>query len=411
MPVSSRVRNCVVVAWAVALCCVYDLDARARAKPQAGKRSSALVRRGADDGRRTPLSLVHGIHGVPEGKPLRPINGYWGAFFRQLDRHGADVRERYAIYVFQYHTDRTPVSDIAEELGAWIDESLTDRPHVLVGHSMGGVVVKTYMASYRHRRGRWAGSPGGATTLGFISLGSPHHGTPAANDAEALKTYMPFGWFTVFTGGNYAYWWLNTGFYSPPFLKSTAPNRSDLRWSNFDGVIPDNALPGDDVNHWLARENRRFAEYRTKTIAYVAALRPLSLDLAPDAVWALVNERGRVINQHRSLEVGNEIMTRGLSNRFGATDGLVPERSAAHCDPPSRSARTGGRNYLCATPVRIRRFLPGTPGQREELPPGILSITRRLRGFDHLDLRDDAAVLRLVINDLRDFTARPAPPP
>jgi pimeloyl-ACP methyl ester carboxylesterase len=404
-----KVRRAVALAWAAALVC--GLVARGAAGVRE-ERVSALVRVGRDDGRRVPVILIHGIHGLGPDQNRLAANDYWKAFLVELRAQDAELRGRFAVYVFQYYTNRKDVREIARELGAWVDETLADRPHLILAHSMGGLVARAYMVYHRHRGGRWAGTTGGDTTVGLVTLATPHHGTPAANDPEALKSHTAFGWGTVMKGGNYAYWWLNAGFLSAPFLDSRAANRSDLRWDNYDRAIPSNDLPGDDVNRWLASVNRDFAPYQGKTIAYAGALRPLSPYLAPEAIKALVEQRTAALNLHRALEITNELLTRGLSGRFDATDGLVPVKSALLCDPPARRASaTTGSTYLCTSPVRVRRFEPGGRGlERVSLPANTLSIRLRPRGYDHIDMLEDPDVLRYVIQDLRAFTNPPTPP-
>jgi Mg-chelatase subunit ChlD len=382
-------------------------------------RKSPLIGLGEDGGQRIPLILIHGIHGTAHKADRYVLGDYWRPFLAHFEREGGDIRARYAVYVFQYHSDRDTVLDIANELGASIDERLTDRPHVILAHSMGGLVAKAYMVYFRHRKGVWANTTGGDSTLGLITLATPHHGTPGANDPDALKSHMGLGWRQVFESMNFLYWTESAGFFSPPALQSRAPNRGDLLWDNYDGAIPSDAPAKDHVNIWLSHANRRFTVYAPKVIAYAGALKPVlpnltSAGAVAQALNVIMGNRGvgplRGYNDHQRLEFANETMVYGLSDRFGITDGLVPYRSALLCNPPTPVYTTPNSNYFCDSPLRVRRFEPGLHAEKPTLPANTLSITRRARGYDHKDMLEHGDVLRLVVEDLGAF-APPTPKP
>jgi triacylglycerol esterase/lipase EstA (alpha/beta hydrolase family) len=263
-----------------------------------------------DDGKRIPLILVHGIHGSDDTRDLTKRTEYWKAFIGKF--YGDPVLKKiYALYAFQYYSDAEGVQNIAIHLGRKIDAQLADRQQVLLAHSMGGLVAKSYMVDYRHASGKWSGRSGGDKTRLLITLASPHHGTPGANDTDAIKQHMGLGWQPLFGSVNLIYWTKHNTFLAPPSLSSSKPNRSDLRWDNFDGNSP-----GSDVNSWLRSANGKFTAYSSKTITYGGALRPTTTSFTSvDAFKRLV--RVASAGDHAQLEFTNDSMIYGLKDAFG----------------------------------------------------------------------------------------------
>jgi triacylglycerol esterase/lipase EstA (alpha/beta hydrolase family) len=364
-----------------------------------GKRlgpGTALISLDDDASRKKiPLILIHGIHGSDgESDDIPNINdpnNYWAAFGAKFN---TNLKETYARYVFQYFSDVESVQALAAHLGSAIDDKLTDRPHVLLAHSMGGLVAKSYMVYFRHGKGHWAGTSGGDSTSLLITLATPHHGTPGANDTDAIDRYMTTGWETVFDSVNILYWTVNSGFVSPPTFNSDKYNRSDLRWDNYDNAI----APNVDANVWLKQANGPFRSYSSKVIAYGGALRPTvdKLTLA-DALKRMLAARN--YDKHQKLKFANELMYYGLNREFGITDGMVPYESALLCDSGTVSNGTSSTTVTCSSPTRVRKFEPGAAAELA-IDAKTLSITRRPQGFDHLDMLADPAVLSWVVKDL-----------
>lgn len=356
------------------------------------KRGSALIKwfpEDTEDGNRIPLILIHGIHGSDDLMAITDRGKYWNAFLNKF-RSNAELRQTYSLHVFQYYSDKESVPDLARQLGRLIDERLPDRRHVLLAHSMGGLVAKSYMVDYRHEQGAWSGSAGGDSTLLVLTLATPHHGTPGANDVEPLKKYMGTGWSQVFSVVNFIYWTDAAGFRSPPAKSSEAPNRSDLRWDNYDDAI------SSDSNAWLGTANGDFKGYSSKVIAYAGALKFSDMS----AAVAGAKLPGMALStDHQRLTFANNTLVNGLDRKFGITDGLVPYRSAALCDAGSWIISASNTTFLCPSPTRVRRF---EPGPEETLTPDAqtLSINRRPGGYDHLHMLEEAAVLDWVVKDL-----------
>jgi hypothetical protein len=190
---------------------------------------------------------------------------------------------------------------------------------------------------------------------------------------------------------NFAYWTDAAGFQSPPAQNSGNANRSDLRWDNHDGAI----RPNEDVNVWLGAANGPFRGFGSKVILYAGALRPVADDLNPGGALGRIY---RARTDHQRLEFANEAMLYGLSRRFGISDGMVPYRSALLCDAGTFLVAQGS-NFICPSQARVRRFEPGEPAELS-VDAQTLSITRRARGYDHLDMLEHPDVLNWVVKDL-----------
>lgn len=350
--------------------------------PTPVKKGSALISWfNDDDKKKIPLILIHGIHGSDELPVITNKSPYWKSFISRFYGN-AYLRRTYTLYAFQYYSNQEVVMDLATQLGKAVADKFPGRPHVLLAHSMGGLVAKSYMAEY---------PSAGESTLLLITLATPHHGTPGANDASAIKSYMPDGWYKVFNTINFAYWTDRAGFFSLPALNSGNPNRSDLRWDNYDGALT------TDSNIWVNHINGKFTNYSAKVIAYAGALKPTVTELSPKRAAARILAAA-IYNDHQRLEFANETMVYGLDWKFGVTDGLVPYRSALLCDKGTfLSAPDSG--FFCPSPTRVRRFESGTTSV---LSPqdNTLSINRRERGYDHLDMYEDKEVLDWVEKDL-----------
>ncbi len=356
------------------------------------KRGSTLVTVTKDDGKKIPLILIHGIHGSDTLNEISYESDYWRNFIMRFKGNVA-LTNAFALYAFQYYSDAEGVQSIAASLGRYIDAKLPGRPHVLLAHSMGGLVAKSYMVGYSHT-GSWSGR-GGDTTLLLITLATPHHGTPAANDAAALRQYMRSeDWYKFFDNANYVYWLLHAGHLSQTAYTSRAYNRSDLRWDSYDHTI------STDLNDWLGGANSRFTAYEGKTIAYAGFLQDgIPLDGAQAGREAPLLA---VRNQHRQLDFLNRTLVYGLGKRFGATDGMVPYESGLLC---ANGATPSSVSFSCSSPMRIRRFEPGSGDVN--VPAGLtLSIKRTARGYDHLDMRDHPHVLDWVVTDLLAIVPR-----
>ena len=357
---------------------------------------AALIKDGNDDGKRTPLILIHGIHGTSEKDAVDKKGDKWDEFEKVFDKKENGLSQRYSLYFFQYCSDREPVLVIATRLRDLIDGKLADREHAFLAHSMGGQIAVSYMAETEHQFGQWKGKSGGQTTLGLITLGTPHHGTPGANDPATMAPFIPDKLEGVYSAIQGVYWRNNED--------PAEPNRSDLRWDNYDGKLP---VDSKDINTTLAERNKLFLEHASKLIAYAgttpAKLGPL--EIASMLIELRRSRDDKPTTQHRLLGFANAGMVTALGKEFGDADGFVPRVSALFCQPEPEKAGTESRsNYVCMSTSKVRRFEPGGMGVEvpaSQLPDAnTLSIYRSPGGFDHLDMLTNPEVFRYATKDL-----------
>ncbi len=185
-------------------------------------------------GARTPLILIHGI---------RSDATVWNEFIHYFNE-STPLNKNFKVYTFEYDSDfftnsgQWALFDFGGILrnriasyytsGAW-----GDRPVVMLAHSMGGLIARSFMQ--RH----WFvdGPQGGERVLGLITLGTPHHGSPAANvcigfclDALHWDDYNNFDTLPIYNEGlrcinNYS----NIG----RFNEHSCPSESDLSENGF----------------------------------------------------------------------------------------------------------------------------------------------------------------------------------
>src|SRR5262249_2226915 len=100
---------------------------------------------------RTPLVLIHGIHGIPNGKTVCDGDGnYWSTFENYFSNAG--LGNSFKLYEVYYISDTYPVSFLGLQLRDVIDSAVTsgafpNQTFVIVAHSLGGLVARAFMAS------------------------------------------------------------------------------------------------------------------------------------------------------------------------------------------------------------------------------------------------------------------------
>lgn len=377
------------------------------------KNNSALIRLSDDSGNKIPLILIHGINGTRNCADKTSLNSYWNDF-RLVFGKDQTLKNKFSIYVFQYCSNLVEIPEISLELRDLIDGNLSDRNHVILAHSMGGLVAKSYMVETVHLKGAWKNKTGGDTTIGLITLATPHHGTPGANSPDTLENLFRLGWKNAYKAANKIYWSGSLGKSHPAVENSGLPNRSDLRWDNYDFKL--DSFSGD-LNKKLFNRNLLFRKYAAKLIAYSGYLNSSKLNTADKLLeeigkWAITVETSDDARDHRRLELANSALFYGLNENFGETDGMVPVKSALFCDSeqvisaPNQPVTQKPKNYICKSPSRVRRF---ENGQGSEIPKTqypdtkTLSIFRSPRGFDHLDMLKNPVVLNYVVKDLKEI--------
>jgi triacylglycerol esterase/lipase EstA (alpha/beta hydrolase family) len=254
-------------------------------------------------GTRTPLFLIHGWN--YDGKPAPPTPQIWNnfrAYFQATDT----LRKSFKIYVVCYWANAVNDSTLSKLLRNKIDSinaynpNFLSRKIVLIGHSMGGLISRSFMKHTKFQAGPYAGQNCGERVSYLITLGTPHHGSPMANgparDAKVAPVRLAMLQFfenTILAD-----------------VKYNEVNRSDLRWDNYDNLMNYNTYP-DEQNLWLLNVMNGNTLYDNKLIIYTAK-HNYSTPMPP-------------FNESQVFDIGGSI----LKLDFGQdSDGLVPVTSS-----------------------------------------------------------------------------------
>jgi triacylglycerol esterase/lipase EstA (alpha/beta hydrolase family) len=140
---------------------------------------------------RKPLLLVHGWNF--EGNPASPSGSYWNNLLNYI-KNDEELNRSYKPYLVKYWSNVVPISELAVELRKKVEAiGLQDKKIVLIGHSMGGLVSRSYIIEQQFTTGIAAGKKCGEMVDLIITLSSPHHGSPMANgparDAKVKTLY------------------------------------------------------------------------------------------------------------------------------------------------------------------------------------------------------------------------------
>jgi hypothetical protein len=346
----------VLTSSAIAIFFCIPCYAQATCDPAAAVRLVAVDPSRA--GSRTPLVLIHGIHGVPNGRTVCNGDGdYWSSFEKYFSNAGLDAS--FKLYEVYYVSDTYPVSFLGLRLRDALDSAVSsgsfpNQAFVIVAHSMGGLVARAFMASPAsidaNGRPTAAGIAEGYRVQNLITLATPHHGTLAANLAAREIFATDATWKNLMAQGDHVYWTcangttfqqlgcaFGSGAVATTEKDSTQPDRNDLRW-DFKDVNPTMtpSISGTgDLNTWLSTLNAdrtfdrsmiTYAGWKTATIS------------DPAAITAVLNNPFAAIQmgfgEHDWLSYFVSILTYGLRGNPALplghiqNDGLVPESSA-----------------------------------------------------------------------------------
>ncbi|MBI5831127.1 MAG: alpha/beta fold hydrolase [Armatimonadetes bacterium] len=313
-------------------------------------------------GSRQPVVLLHGWNADAS---------VWQALARAAAEHPTFAR-RCRLYRFAYDW-RRPVRANAEQLSDELaaQAELAGRPVVLVGHSMGGLVAR-----------EWAESGAGALDriAAVYTVGTPHHGTPAANLGWLTHSSKYSGWLSIVPTG------LAELLYRVDIFRALrSEGGRDLGWDNYDGLMPPDVWLGE--GRWLAEANRRFARHPDRDewlrrYRLLAAYLPTVGELG---LWKL----GGQLRGGRELEAGAALLAHGLRAADGAalaaytvSDGIVPLDSALWLAP--------------GTPLTLSSV--DSPAQARSPRPGLATLIAR--GLDHSALITEASVVRRLLDQV-----------
>ncbi len=143
-----------------------------------------------------PVLLIHGFTLFDD---LGGGEGTWGMFPQLLAEVGATPR--YVPFEFRWNS-RARFQDVARELGASIEKIAlaTGRQVHLVGHSFGGVLIRTLLQAALADENRFANLSDSIASV--ATLGTPHSGI-ADGDTTLHGIDLPDGRDTVFINGCY----------------------------------------------------------------------------------------------------------------------------------------------------------------------------------------------------------------
>jgi pimeloyl-ACP methyl ester carboxylesterase len=120
-----------------------------------------FVHRSPERGSEAPRILL--VHGLDEP------GGIWDDLVPALDREGYDVWE------FRYPNDQA-IDQSADLLAMYWPTIRTEAPVVLIGHSMGGLVIRDFVTRWRHPVGA-SPAVSGVPVHGVILVGTPNQGS------------------------------------------------------------------------------------------------------------------------------------------------------------------------------------------------------------------------------------------
>jgi pimeloyl-ACP methyl ester carboxylesterase len=274
-------------------------------------------------GTKIPLILIHGLHG-------KPITGFWQNFISYFNSN-TSLTSKYKLYQFKYDSDKESVNEIGQELEDDIADlsDFTSKNFVIMAHSMGGLVARSYMQEHG----------GSDRIIKLITLATPHHGSPLANntprigslDNPFLAVALPFVDSAFWCRGNLLY---NTICLSGDYVDITEPNRKDMLWDSYDNLnanAPYNTCP--ECNTWLRSLNSSSGSCNDKLILYYGFLNSANSSIYDSLATLGASDLGYYLYEHRN---DKNVQLAGASvilyHVYLAGDGLVPYDSGKFKD-------------------------------------------------------------------------------
>ena len=154
---------------------------------------------------RTPVILIHGIHGNQTSfgfdTTAQPNTEYFKNLVTYLNKSNS-YNLGFKTYRFHYVSDKYSIWEIAEALRQRIDEmdgaagrpDFRNKPIIIIAHSMGGIITRQYLLlkTQSGNDPRYTNRLAGERVIKLITLATPHHGTYSANGLARTKRFASF---------------------------------------------------------------------------------------------------------------------------------------------------------------------------------------------------------------------------
>lgn len=279
---------------------------------------------------KTPVIFIHGWGGKDSK-----------AYFSNLRTYLLmnSLKNNYKPYLFSYSSNIDPVAVIAHRFRDQIaaNSDLKGRKAIIIAHSMGGLVARSYMQDY-----------GGQESVAkLITLATPHHGTPIANlDANRA---IGSAWLGMIKTLELVIW-PNKDIFSCSLCVGNPefPNRSDLRADNWhEPQWGESLYFGKEMNFWLRRLNGEpgipaSLDSDKKIVAYYGILANNEFSVAlvnqPFNLFVGIAREALDLNRYvvyrilgvlleKMIQKDNSLLISSSIANYVNNDGVVPKKS------------------------------------------------------------------------------------
>ncbi len=191
-------------------------------------------------------------------------------------------------------------------------------------------MARSYMTQFSHQStSRDIAGLAGNRVIKLITLGTPHHGSPAANGEARINLDKNPWWWWLLRYIDYKVWPLS----QLAFVNPTAVNRREMRWDNYQAIPWDGMyLPLLEVNDWLRSLPKTFDN---RIVAFFGSLSQIGEDHRELDVVSL----GTAMSLEKEtgvLDSSAVLLQRIMNGNFGKSasvvqnDGLVPVESGQY---------------------------------------------------------------------------------